>query len=102
MTHRGVKYEAQIPSHKTSGISISYFRMALDNSEPANKIYFGKYGETYTNITAATDIDIALTDDDLAPPIITHEAVISGTAGQSITLTALVSDDASGRPGSYT
>jgi M6 family metalloprotease-like protein len=96
MTHRGVNYEAQIPSHKTSGISISYFIMALDNSEPANKIYFGKYGETYTNITAATDIDIALTDDDLAPPIITHEAVISGTAGQSITLTALVSDDASG------
>jgi hypothetical protein len=68
----------------------------LDYSSPSNRVFFGKYGETYSNITAATDIDIAITEDDLAAPTITHTAVLTGTMNKAITLSAIVHDDASG------
>lgn len=96
MTHKGNSYEGQIPKHKLDLNSISYFLMALDNSEPDNRVYFGRYGETYLNITAATDIDISITDEDRAPPTISHTVVQKGTYNQPITLSATVHDDASG------
>jgi immune inhibitor A len=96
MTHKGNQYEGQIPSHKVTGASLSYFLMALDHSTPENRIYYGRYGETYTNITASTDIDIYITDEDKAPPIISHVPVTTGTLNKGITITAIVHDDASG------
>jgi hypothetical protein len=96
MSHKGNIYEGQIPAQWVYEDWMSYYIMALDHSDPPNVIYYGDAGETGTNLTTASDIDILVTDDDLAPPSITHEKVTTWPVGRSLTISAMVTDGASG------
>ncbi len=89
-------YSTEISAESVTEDGIEYYIKAVDGSSPANEIYYGSDGETTDELNSFTDIDVSITLDDVTPPTITHVPVTASKLGESISLTASVTDDASG------
>jgi hypothetical protein len=92
----GDVYNGEIPASFVTDEGISYYLMALDNTDEPKIIYYGVNGQTPYRPGPTTDIDITITEDDVVPPIIVHQRVTTGTVGINLALTATVNDDGSG------
>ncbi|UCH88901.1 MAG: Ig-like domain-containing protein [Thermoplasmata archaeon] len=96
MNTDGDTYTLELSSTAVTEDGIEYYIRASDSSSPNNVIYFGNEGESTMEPGPLTDIDITVTLNDITPPTITHVPITSLEVGTPITITATVTDDASG------
>jgi hypothetical protein len=64
MNVNGNTYLMDIPGSAVNLAGVEYYIMAVDNAVTPNVVYFGANGQTGTEPTSSTDIDIAITEDD--------------------------------------
>jgi hypothetical protein len=96
MTVQDDTYSVELPSDYVTEDGLEYYIKAEDSSEPPNIIYYGNDGDTTIEPSSLTDIDIYITITDVTPPTITHIPITSITLGGPVTISATVTDDASG------
>ncbi|UCE37743.1 MAG: Ig-like domain-containing protein [Thermoplasmata archaeon] len=91
MTADGNTYSAEIPGSAATSAGLEYYLKASDKAN--NILYYGNSGQTGTEPTPLTDIDITIQDPDTTPPSITHSPVTSGSSGIPINITVDVTDE---------
>ena len=70
MTLKNGKYSAEIKGSEVTIDGIEYYLEAVDNTSPANIIYFGKTGQVEKQPTSSNDINIIIEECDITPPTI--------------------------------
>jgi M6 family metalloprotease-like protein len=96
MQFKGSVYMGEIPGDFVTNETLGYYIYASDNTDKPKILYYGKNGQTSYLPGATTDIDITITEEDVFPPTIIHQKVLTGTLGIKIAMTAIVNDDGSG------
>jgi hypothetical protein len=91
----GDNYTTYISASSMTEEGLEYYIKATDKSSPHFVVYYGYNGQTTTEPSSLTDMNIELILADYSPPVINHIPVTKSTVGANITISAIVTDASS-------